>query len=79
MWLASLPPECVPPALEPYRERPDLAARLQIPFATTSLLISLYLAFSMGVSFARRRDLDVLCGEIGYGELLARVPRWRPE
>jgi 5'-3' exonuclease len=26
---------------------------------------------------ARRRDLEALCGEIGYGDLLARVPRWR--
>ena len=28
---------------------------------------------------ARRRDLEALCREIGYGELLARVPRWRPD
>ena len=28
---------------------------------------------------ARRRDLDTLCREIGAGELLQRVPRWRPE
>jgi len=27
----------------------------------------------------RRRDLEALCREIGYGELLARVPRWRSE
>ncbi len=27
----------------------------------------------------RRRDLEALCREIGYGELLARVPRWRPD
>jgi 5'-3' exonuclease len=26
---------------------------------------------------ARRQDLEALCGEIGYGDLLARVPRWR--
>jgi 5'-3' exonuclease len=28
---------------------------------------------------ARRRDLEALCREIGAGELLARVPRWRPD
>ncbi len=28
---------------------------------------------------AHRRDLEALCREIGYGELLARVPRWRPD
>jgi 5'-3' exonuclease len=28
---------------------------------------------------ARRRDLTALCREIGAGELLARVPRWRPD
>jgi 5'-3' exonuclease len=28
---------------------------------------------------ARRRGLEALCGEIGYGELLARVPRWRSD
>ena len=28
---------------------------------------------------ARRRDLEALCREIGYGELLARVTRWRPD
>jgi 5'-3' exonuclease len=28
---------------------------------------------------ARRRALEALCREIGYGELLSRVPRWRPE
>ena len=28
---------------------------------------------------ARRRDLEAVCQESGYGELLARVPRWRPD
>ncbi len=28
---------------------------------------------------ARRRDLEALCREIGAGELLARVHRWRPD
>jgi 5'-3' exonuclease len=28
---------------------------------------------------AHRRNLEALCREIGYGQLLARVPRWRPD
>ena len=28
---------------------------------------------------ARRRDLEAFCQGIGYGELLARVPRWRSD
>jgi len=28
---------------------------------------------------ACRRDLEAVCLEIGYGELLERVPRWRPD
>jgi 5'-3' exonuclease len=28
---------------------------------------------------APRRELEALCREIGYGELLDRVPRWRPD
>jgi PTS system cellobiose-specific IIC component len=57
--------------------RPELTARLQIPFATTSLLISLYLAFSMGVAFAKRRNLDVTQG--GLLSLAAFLVAMRPE
>jgi 5'-3' exonuclease len=28
---------------------------------------------------ARRRELEAVCREIGYEELLGRVPRWRPD
>jgi 5'-3' exonuclease len=28
---------------------------------------------------AHRRDLEAVCREIGYEELLERVPRWRPD
>jgi len=28
---------------------------------------------------ARRSDLEAVCLEIGYGDLLERVPRWRPD
>lgn len=56
---------------------PELAARLKIPFAATSLLISLYLAFSMGASLAKRKDLDVVQG--GLISLGAFLIAMRPE
>lgn len=62
---------------EALKEQPELAARLQIPFAATSLLISLYLAFSMGASLARRRNLDVVQG--GIISLGAFLVSMRPE
>jgi cellobiose PTS system EIIC component len=43
-------------------KNPELMARLQIPNAVTSSLIALYLAFSMGSSLAKRRNLDVVQG-----------------
>lgn len=60
--LIASPP--VPSWQKALEARPELAARLQIPFATTSLLISLYLAFSMGASLARRRNIEVVQGGI---------------
>jgi len=62
---------------EALNNRPELAACLKIPYATTSLLISLYLAFSMGASFARRRQLDVVQG--GLLSLAAFLVAMRPE
>ncbi len=62
---------------EALNNRPELADRLKIPYATTSLLISLYLAFSMGASFARRRQLDVVQG--GLISLAAFLVAMRPE
>lgn len=57
--------------------RPDLAAKLKIPYATTSLLISIYLAFSMGASLAKRKNLDnVQGGLISLGAFLIAM---RPE
>jgi cellobiose PTS system EIIC component len=42
--------------------RPDLAAKLALPFVATSKLICLYLAFSLGASLARRKHLDDIQG-----------------
>jgi PTS system cellobiose-specific IIC component len=44
------------------KANPELAARLQMPSATTNYLISLYLAFSMGASLAKRKKIDVVQG-----------------
>ena len=44
------------------KANPELAARLQMPSATTNSLISLYLAFSMGASLAKRKKIDVVQG-----------------
>lgn len=42
--------------------RPDLAAKLALPYVATSKLICLYLAFSLGASLARRKKLDDIQG-----------------
>lgn len=72
--LVASPP--VPAWQEALKANPELAARLQIPYATTSLLISLYLAFSMGASFARRKELDTVQG--GLISLAAFLVAMRP-
>lgn len=76
--LVASPP--VPAWAEALKNNPALAARLQIPFATTSALISLYLAFSMGASLAKRKNIDTIQGGlISLGAfLIATRPETRP-